>query len=55
MKCAVHDGKELSHYSTSMREFVCTDCLKEVTDEFSPSRIDRDKIIDEDQEVLKRH
>ena len=46
MKCTVHDGKKLTHYSTSMREFVCTDCLKEVVDELSPRK--QDGFIDEE-------
>jgi hypothetical protein len=55
MKCEVHDGKELTHYSTSMREFVCTDCLKEVVNELSPSKMDRNQVADEEHEIVKKH
>ena len=40
LPCTVHPNQLLTHYSTLMREFVCTKCLEEVINETSISKED---------------
>jgi len=30
MECTTHESKLLTHYSTTMREFVCQQCIDDV-------------------------
>jgi hypothetical protein len=37
MKCIVHTEQTMTHYSTSMREFVCPTCMNDVVQDLTPS------------------